>query len=108
MIVRALVLLASAAAAGAINFGTYGTLSKKRGWSPWKAGAVTGIVTGVSAVAIAMLSNALGGSGLGMPTAQPVGMLTASPVSGLQVHQLPAGIGLLTAQQLNGVYTQWV
>ena len=100
MITRLLVLLASAAAAGAINFGTYGTLSKKRGWTPWKAGAVTGVITGVSAIAIAWGMQALGGAGLGL--------LTTQQVSGLQIHQLPAATGMLTAQQLNGVYTQWV
>ena len=70
-ITSAAVILAGSTLAGVLGYGTYGYLRDK-GWSTWKAGAVTGLIGGGLGVAVALLGPKIGLSGIGkLPRAYP-------------------------------------
>jgi len=66
------IILAGGTLAGVLGYGVYGAL-RDRGWSTWKAGAVTGLIGGGLGAGAMLLGNKVGVfSGIGkLPRAYP-------------------------------------
>lgn len=94
--------MAAGALSQAITFGTYDHF-KSKGYSGWKAGAVSGgLISGASLLAIMALK--------GTETEATVtsGCLSGgcSGTAGVTLTKIPGALGYLTAQQLNGITVQ--
>lgn len=72
-LVNSAIILGAAALTGVLGFGVYGYLRDTKGYSTWKAGAVTGLIGGGIGIGTALLGKKVGAfSGLGLlPRAYP-------------------------------------